>query len=186
MEKRFIFWIVFFLFSASPVNSIWGIEQPYITLGSATLKLGMSKKEVLKYLDKQEMQLRTTSPNDEEFGKNSFWVASKYQPQDALGQIIFKADKLVFISKYWGSFDDKNAFTFVKSLFSALRNTMKKEDSIASIVTSIYSQPTYESKNIDLRIGPYELNLNCVENLEPSNFNTVSITQKLQDYQNFP
>ncbi|MBW1999260.1 MAG: hypothetical protein JRJ29_15035 [Deltaproteobacteria bacterium] len=186
MKRIFIFWVVFFLLLASSINSIWAFEEPYISLGSATLRLGMSKTQVLRYLGKQGLQTHTTHPIGDEFGQESYSVWSKYLPQEALGQIIFKADKLVFISKHWGFFHDKNAFSFVKTLFSVLRNAMKKEDSIAVISTSIYSQPTYESKTIELRIGAYEVNFFCVEYQDPLYPNVVSISQILKDYQNWP
>ena len=162
-------------------------DDPFITLGSADLKLGMAKEDVVEYLKKSGLHITAKNSSNAQIRENIFVVSSKVPPQDdydLLGQIVFKNNRLVYISKDWTPSVEKSAFSFVKALYAALSNTMRSDESSAAIFKSIYIQPKFNSRNIILFVGPFEIAIYCTDYEDYPD--SASINQILRDYQQFP
>jgi len=182
MKIIFILLSTILNFMPLSVNYVNANERPSVNLGSVDLELGMPKKIVLEYLEKQFMEIKMISSNNKNEMNNNFLVIDKYSKNE-IGQIIFKNEKIVYISKNWGHFENnEKAFDFVNTLFSAFRNTMEKDTINAVISTNVYSQPTYESKRIEFVFGSFKVLVIFVD----GSGDTVDIQQILQDYQNYP
>jgi len=161
-------------------------DTAFIDLGTVTLRLGMLKKEVLQKLDDSSLIVTNVPTLSGKPSGQSLFVSPKHSPDDSLGQIIFRDDKLVWIAKFWGHFDSKNAYSFLKILFNILGKIMDEDQVLAEIHTGFQAEPDYETRRIDLFITPYEITIFFTDREDQSKGKSVTIIQMLKDYKNPP
>jgi len=188
MKKVVLIFIL--ICSLTIIKSLFANDRAYINFNGATIQLGMTKKVVTECLLRNGRKLTSLRERGmSEAEEDNFLVIPTYSSTQYLppstGQIIFRNNKTVFISKDWKSFnsDRDNAHSFIEALNSVLSNTMESQKRTVTIMTETFQQPTYEVKHIYLHIAPYDIQ---ISSLTGKPLNTIHISKKLIDHENYP
>jgi hypothetical protein len=109
-------------------------QSESIKIGSAELKLGMPKGEVLRRL----AHLRTTKIGDPEFNSDMISVGEKGTSASQQDHTLqFDEGKLVMVNRHLGSTEDPEAIQMLSQLFYTLRqNTAITSEGSAARTTS--------------------------------------------------
>ena len=164
--------IIFFL----PYNSL--AEEDSIQLGGLELKLGMARTLILSELSKQH-KINTEKRGSEEICSIAGYDIGKdgEKVYRHMGTIVFLEENGHWVSKSWGTFDNKEANKFVTNFYNLLSNLKSEGKRIAVFNTSSNKQPDYSIESIDFIFGNRAVNILIVES--PTSGKTISINETL-------
>lgn len=157
-------------------------SKPSITYGMAKLYLGMSKQEFLSLSNKNNLKYEIIPDFDDPMF--SYSVSSNLSPYDHYGQLIFKNNKLVFISKDCSP-AKQDSINVVRSLHALLTDIIASHSGKAIIETDTYFQTNYEVKHIYLYTFPYEIHIYAYNKYDKPSENYVSIMKYLKNYMEY-
>ncbi|MCH8010675.1 MAG: hypothetical protein IIA61_01800 [Candidatus Marinimicrobia bacterium] len=134
--------IIIFIFVLFPSHAI--AQESFVWVAGMEMKIGMKKNEILSKI-KNNYRVSKFAPGDA-------WLI--YQKDDkaneAIGQVAFQNDKLVWASSYWGSFSGE-ATEFSKALYGLFTNLLNSGQRIIKISTESKQSPGISVSSIEFK-----------------------------------
>lgn len=130
-------------------------QEGSLWLAGISMRLGMSKTEVVSNLEKYGYNLTRLS--------NDSWIIQKKSPFsgifESVGTVSFKDGKLIQASKDWGTFKGTEAKALGMALFSVLNNIKKEEENLSILTTRTSRQPKTIVHQVNMVFGKKKITL---------------------------
>ena len=123
-------------------------EEPSLSVGGMSVKLGMPQSEVLTQMQKY-YQVSELS--------DGTWAIQDRRTNKTRGLITFKDGKVYSASRVWGHFSGQALRDFTQILFSAVANLNEEGQNLAFVQTTTDRSPQVILDTITLRFSTKEL-----------------------------
>ena len=140
--RGFMLIAVLFFTSATVASA----EEPSLWVGGMSVKLGMPQSEVLRQLQKN---YKVSEPND----RGGMWPILDRKTNELKGAVTFKAGKVSWVTRDWGSFEGQGLKDFTQALFSVIANLNEEGQHLASVTTSTQRSPQVVLDTVTLRFS---------------------------------
>ena len=157
MRKTFLTFSILVLIH--PLNTM-ALEAESLFVGSMSIQIGMDKSKVISTLS-EHCILQKLNPFE---GSNwERWNIIKKsiegKPKGSVGTVAFEKDKVVWVSKDWGSFYEEEAVSFVQAFIGAV-SSLTEEEKTVYVQIRKHREPGSYHENITFISGNHDITIN--------------------------
>lgn len=158
--------LLFFWILSYPSYSF--CSESSLFLAEMEIRLGMDKGSFYQILnDKYELD-----------SKGAIYDRTKKGPNSFVGQVMFKNDKVVYVSRKWFGISKE------ETLFSLIHQITQNQTKLAYIGTEIFNSPKIESQTMEILFPPHKIVSFSITKLKDYNMDkSVSINEIVRNKQ---